>query len=167
MIISIIAAMDEKRGIGIDNKMPWHLPADLKRFKKITMGHHLIMGRKTYQSIENPLPGRTMIILSRNPDFKAEGCLLSGSFSEALEKARNAGEKEIFVVGGGEVYREALSSVDRLYLSLVHTSQPADTHFPQFEESDWSLICEQEFPVDEDNPLAHTFKQFVRNKTDT
>ena len=162
MIISIIAAMDEKWGIGIDNKMPWHLPADLKRFKKITMGHHLIMGRKTYQSIGNPLPGRTMIILSRNPDYQAEGCLLSSSLAEALERARDAGEKEIFVVGGGEVYREALPLVDRLYLSYVHTSQPADTHFPRFEESDWSLICEQVFPVDDDNPLAHTFKQFVR-----
>lgn len=162
MIISIIAAMDERQGIGIDNKMPWHLPADLKRFKKITMGHHLIMGRKTYQSIGNPLPGRTMIILSRNPDFTAEGCLVSRSLTEALERARDAGEKEIFIVGGGEVYREALSSVDRLYLSFVHTSQPADTHFPQFEESDWSLICEGEFPVDESNPLAHTFKQYVR-----
>lgn len=162
MIISIIAAMDERQGIGIDNKMPWHLPADLKRFKKITMGHHLIMGRKTYQSIGNPLPGRTMIILSRNPDFTAEGCLVSRSLTEALERARDAGENEIFIVGGGEVYREALSSVDRLYLSFVHTSQPADTHFPQFEESDWSLICEGEFPVDESNPLAHTFKQYVR-----
>ncbi len=162
MIISIIAAMDERQGIGIDNKMPWHLPADLKRFKKITMGHHLIMGRKTYQSIGNPLLGRTMIILSRNPDFTAEGCLVSRSLTEALERARDAGENEIFIVGGGEVYREALSLVDRLYLSFVHTSQPADTHFPQFEESDWSLICEGEFPVDESNPLAHTFKQYVR-----
>ena len=161
MIISIIAAMDENKGIGIDNKMPWHLPADLKRFKKITMGHHLIMGRKTYQSIAKPLPGRKMIILSRNPDFIARECLLSGSISEALEIAREAGEKEVFVVGGGEVYREALPVVKRLYLSYVHTSQPADTFFPQIEESDWSMICEQEFPADEENTFAHTFRHLV------
>ncbi len=162
MIISIIAAMDENRGIGIDNKMPWHLPSDLKRFKRITMGHHLIMGRKTYQSIGKPLPGRTIIILSRNPDFQAPGCLLSGSFDAALELASAAGEEEVFVVGGGNIYQQALSLVSRHYLTYVHTVQPADTFFPPLEGSQWSLICEQAFHPDDENPFAHTFKYSVR-----
>ena len=162
MIISIIAAHDRERGIGIDNKMPWHIPIDLKRFKRITMGHHLILGRKTFQSIGGPLPGRQMIILSRNPDFEAEGCLISRSFDDALQLADAAGEAEVFVIGGGEVYKNALPIVDRLYLSFVDTVAEADTHFPRLNPDDWSVICEQEFPVDEINPLPHTFKYMVR-----
>jgi len=162
MIISIIAAMDEERGIGIDNKMPWHLPIDLKRFKKITMGHHLVMGRKTFESIGKPLPGREMIILSRNPDFNPEGCFRCGSFSEAIDRARIAGEKELFIVGGGEVYRESIPIVERMYLTFVHTSQQADTHFPDFDEIDWSLICEGGFKADQENPHPHTFKYLLK-----
>ena len=162
MIISIIAALDRNRGIGIENKMPWHLPFDLKRFKKITMGHHLILGRKTYQSIGHPLPGRQMIILSRNPEFEVEGCIVSGSIDEALQLADAAGEAEVFVVGGGEVYKNALSIADRLYLSFVDTVADADTHFPTLNQADWSVICEQDFPKDERNPLSHMFKYMVR-----
>jgi dihydrofolate reductase len=162
MIISIIAAMDKVRGIGIDNKMPWHLSTDLKRFKKITMGHHLILGRKTYQSIGAPLPGRQMIILSRNPEFKAEGCLVCRSFDEALQVSDDAGEKEVFVVGGGEIYQAALPRVERMYLSLVDTIAESDTQFPPFDQASWTVICEQDFPQDEENPLAHTFRYLVR-----
>lgn len=163
MIISIIAAMDKDRGIGIDNKMPWHLPTDLKRFKRITMGHHLILGRKTFQSIGDPLPGREMIVLSRNPEYKAEGCLVCRSLDEAFQLADAAGEQEVFVVGGGEIYQEALPLADRMYLSLVDTRAEADTHFPQFERESWEVICEQDFPEDEKNSLAHTFRYIVRN----
>jgi dihydrofolate reductase len=162
MIISIIAAMDQNRGIGIDNKMPWHLPADLKRFKRITMGHHLILGRKTYQSIGKKLPGRKMIVLSRNPDFLPEYAEKCASLEEALKLAQSADEKEIFIIGGGQVYQEALPLAQRLYLSFVQTKAEADTYFPQLELSNWSLICEQEVSADEDNPLGHTFKQLVR-----
>ena len=162
MIISIIAAMDQKRGIGIDNRMPWHLPVDLKRFRKITMGHHLILGRVTFQSIGQALPGRQMIVLSRNPDFQAEGCLVSQSFDEALQLADGAGEKEVFVIGGGEIYLESLPLADRCYLSLVDTEAEADTYFPPLEESAWSVICEQFFPPDPENTLGHTFKYLVR-----
>jgi len=162
MIISIIAAMDKNQGIGVDNKVPWHLPADLKRFKRITMGNHLILGRKTYQSIGGTLPGRQMIILSRNPEFSAESCLVCRSFDEALQLAEAAGEKEVFVVGGGEIYQEALSLVDRMYLSLVNVTAEADTHFPQFDRAAWSVICEQDFPADDKNSLAHTFSYIVR-----
>ena len=162
MIISIIAAMDQDRGIGIDNKMPWHLPIDLMRFKRITMGHHLILGRKTFQSIGGPLPGRQMIVLSRNPEFKAAGCLVSRSFDEALQLAEAAGEKEVFVVGGGEIYLEALPLIDRMYLTLVDTKAESDTHFPQFDQENWEVICEQDFAEDSKNPLTHTFRYLVR-----
>jgi len=164
MIISIIAALDKNRGIGKENIIPWHLPADLKRFKSITIGHHLILGRKTYQSIGKQLPGRQMIILSKDPDFQAEGCLVCSSLDEALQLAEGMGEKEVFLIGGGEIYREALPLGDRLYLSFVDTRAEVDTHFPDFDESEWSVICEQEFPVDEENSLAHTFMILVRKK---
>jgi dihydrofolate reductase len=162
MIVSIIAAMDQNQGIGIDNKMPWHLPADLKRFKRVTMGHHLILGRKTYQSIGKKLPGRKMIVLSRNADFLPEHAEKCTSLEEALELAQNAGEKEVFIIGGGQVYQESLPQAERLYLSFVQTKAEADTYFPQLELSNWSLICKQEFLTDEENPYGHTFKQFVR-----
>ncbi|MFN2281917.1 MAG: dihydrofolate reductase, partial [Anaerolineales bacterium] len=100
MIVSLIAALDENDGIGFQNSIPWHLPSDLARFKKLTMGHHLILGRKTYLSIGKPLPGRVMIVLSRNPDFKPDGILRVNSLSEALDLAIGRGEKEVFVVGG-------------------------------------------------------------------
>jgi dihydrofolate reductase len=166
MIISIIAALDKEFGIGIDNKMPWHLPLDLKRFRKITMGHHLILGRKTFQSIGGPLPGRQMIILTRNPDFKAEDCLTSNSLAEAYQLAAEAGEKEVFVIGGGEVYQQALPDVERLYLTQVDTVVKADTNFPVINETDWSVICEQSYSADKNNPLAHTFRYMVRESED-
>jgi dihydrofolate reductase len=162
MIISIIAALDQNRGIGIGNQIPWHLPADLKRFKRITLGHHLIMGSKTYLSIGKPLPGRQMIALSRNPEFQAGGCFKVGSLEDALEYARSAGEKEVFIAGGGEVFRDALTLADRLYLTYVETSAEADTYFPRFDEANWTVICQQVFPADDHNPLTHTFKILVR-----
>jgi dihydrofolate reductase len=162
MIISIITAMDQERGIGIENQMPWHLPLDLKRFKKITLGHYLILGRKTFQSIGKPLPGRQMIILSRNPAFTAKGCEVSGSFSEALQIAEAAGEQEVFVVGGGEIYQEALTLVDRLYLTTVDTVAEADTYFPPLDLKAWSEICQHHFPADDQNPISHTFRYLVR-----
>jgi len=164
MIISIIVAVDENRGIGIENQIPWHLPADLARFKKLTMGHHLLVGRKTYESIGSVLPGRQMIILTRNPDYKAQDCITAETLDEALKLAEKRGEKEVFIIGGAEIYREALPLADHLYLTVVHTSAEADAYFPQFEESAWSHVCVQDFPSDEKNSLATTFKHLVKKK---
>lgn len=164
MIISIIVAVDENGGIGFENQIPWHLPADLARFKKLTMGHHLLLGRKTYESIGSALPGRQMIILTRNPEFKAPDCLTAETIDDALKNAEKAGEKEVFIIGGAEIYREALPLADHLYLTLVHTSVEADTYFPEFEELDWSQVCSQDLPADEKNPLATTFKHLVKKK---
>lgn len=165
MILSIIAAVDQKGGIGLKNQIPWHLPGDLIRFKKITLGHHLILGRKTYQSIGNPLPGRTMIVLSSNPDFSLQGSLTASSLLEALELARSREEKEVFVIGGGEIYRQALPLADRMYLTRVHASQQADTWFPDWNQEDWEMICSQEVPADKDNPYRSTFQYLVRKKS--
>ncbi len=162
MIISIIAALDEQGGIGFENQIPWHLPADLARFKKLTMGHHLILGRKTYESIGSALPGRQMIVLTRNPDFKAPDCITAPTLDGALTLAENAGENEIFIIGGAEIYRETLPLANQLYLTVVHASAEADTYFPEFEESDWSLISLEEIPADEKNLLATTFKHLAR-----
>jgi len=162
MIISIIVALDENRGIGLKNQIPWHLPADLARFKKLTMGHHLVVGRKTYESIGFPLPGRQMIILTRNPEFEAQDCFTVKSLDAALELAEKRGEKEVFIIGGAEIYREALPLSDHLYLTAVHTSAEADTHFPAIEKDRWAEVCSQYSPADERNSLATTFTHLVR-----
>lgn len=162
MIISIIVAVDENMGIGFENQIPWHLPADLARFKKLTMGHHLVVGRKTYESIGSALPGRMMIVLTRNQEFNAPDCKTAETLDDALKLAEKRGEKEVFIIGGAEIYREALPLADRLYLTLVYTSAKADAYFPQFEESDWFHICVQDIPSDEKNSLSTTFKHLVR-----
>ncbi len=162
MIISILAALDENSGIGYQNDIPWHLPSDLARFKKLTMGHHLILGRKTYQSIGKPLSGREMIVLSRNPDFRPPGCLRASSLPDAIDLARNRGEKEVFVVGGREIFSEALSSADRFYLTRVHTTAQADTYFPDWNSDEWVSICSQEIPADNRNSFRTTFNCLIR-----
>jgi dihydrofolate reductase len=162
MILSIIAALDEQGGIGFQNQMPWHLPADLRRFKELTMGHHLILGRKTYQSIGSPLPGRKMIVLSRNPEYGLVGSQVVSSLEDALEAARDAGESEVFVIGGGEIYQMALPLADRMYITRVHTSSQTDVFFPAFDPDNWLKICQQTFPEDQDNPFRYTFSILVR-----
>jgi dihydrofolate reductase len=158
VIISLIVAMDEGRGIGIDGHLAWHLSADLKRFKSITMGHHLIMGRKTYDSIGRPLPGRTMIVVSRNPEFQAEGCLMAHSLEEALDLARQGGESEVFIIGGGEIFAQALGLAERMYLTQVHATTEADVFFPEFDGDDWIEIKSEEHEADARNDHPTTFK---------
>ncbi len=162
MIISLIAAMDEKWGIGVDGHLPWHLPADLKRFKSLTMGHHLIMGRKTYESIGRPLPGRTTIIVTRNPIYQPEGCLVAHSLETALEFARLDQEDEVFIIGGGEIFNQAIDIADRIYLTRVHTSLPADVHFPDISIEDWSISVSEHHPTDDTNQYPITFEILER-----
>ena len=163
MILSIIAALDEQGGIGFNNQIPWHLPDDLKRFKMLTMGHHLILGRKTYHSIGKPLPGRKMIVLSRNPDLKLDDCQVASSLKDALQIARDQGDSEVFVIGGGEIYQMALPMADKMYLTHVHITSQADTYFPEFDPDNWLKICEQTFPEDQGNPFGYTFTYLIRN----
>lgn len=162
MIISILAALDDNSGIGFQNDIPWHLPSDLARFKKLTMGHHLILGRKTYQSIGKPLPGREMIVLSRTPDYSPPGCLRASSLPDALSLARSKGEKEVFVVGGREIFNEALPKADRFYLTRVHTTAQTDTYFPEWNSDEWVSICSQQVAADSRNPFRTTFNCLIR-----
>lgn len=162
MIISLIVAMDEERGIGLEGDLPWRLSQDLKHFKRVTMGHHLLMGRKTFLSIGGPLPGRTMIVLSRNPDFQAKGCLVVHSLDRALEVAGSRGETEIFVIGGESVFRQALPLADRLYMTRVHTRVEADTYFPAFDPTSWELVSETHYEEDRKNEYPFTIKTYHR-----
>lgn len=165
MIISLIVAMDEKRGIGIDGGLPWHLPADLKQFKSLTMGHHIIMGRKTYESIGRPLPGRIMVVITRNPTYQAEGCLIAHSLEQAIEKAQESEEHEAFVIGGGEIFTEAIELADRIYLTLVHANFPVNIYFPEYSPEEWEEVESEFNPADEKNQYPFTFKILSRNNT--
>ena len=168
MIISLIVAMDENRGIGIANGLPWRLPADLKRFKALTLGHYIVMGRKTYQSIGRNLPGRISIVITRQPDYKPENCqpgqcIVTHSIESALEYAREQRESEVFILGGGEIFAQTLHLAERIYLTQVHTVAPADTFFPKIVPGDWIEQESQYHLPDERNPLAFTWKVLVKN----
>ena len=157
MIISLIVAMDEKRGIGKAGKLPWRLSSDLKRFRELTMGHHLIVGRKTFESIGKPLPGRQMIVVTRDARFKPEGCLVTGSIHDALNLARDRGEPEVFVIGGAEIYEQTLDLAHRLYLTQVHAAVDADVFFPEIRPEEWTENQRLDQPADEKNQYAFTF----------
>jgi dihydrofolate reductase len=162
VIISIIAAMDRKRGIGVDNKLPWRLSADLKRFRELTMGHHIIVGRKTFESIGRPLPGRRMIVVTRDVNYKAEGCDIAHSVEDAINLARERGESEVFICGGSEIYARSIEIVDRMYLTLVEAEVVADTFFPEFDDREWSERESFYQPADERNQYPFIFKTLVQ-----
>lgn len=154
---SIIVAMDQNNGIGYQNRLPWRLPADMRIVKQTTMGHHLIMGRKTYESIGKPLPGRTSIVVTRNPSYQAEGCLITHSVSAALALAEAQGEDEAFIFGGSEIYREALQFTDRIYLTHIQAEFEVDTFFPDFDRSLWTETRSELHPADKENQYPFRF----------
>jgi dihydrofolate reductase len=162
MVISLIVAMDEERGIGRGGVIPWHLRADLKRFKKLTMGHHLVMGRKTYQAIDRPLPGRTMIVITRNKLYNPEGCLVVHSLEDSLDLAGVRGETEIFIAGGGEIFIQALPFAYRIYLTKVHTNAACDAFFPEFSLDDWVEKERLSLSADEENDFPSTYLMLER-----
>nr|AIA17402.1 Dihydrofolate reductase [uncultured bacterium] len=160
MNLSIIVALSENNVVGINNQLPWRLSADLKRLKTLTMGHHLIMGRKTYESIGRPLPGRTNLIITRNRNYKAEGCVVVSSLKEALEKAKD--DAEPFIFGGGEIFREGLPMVNKIYMTRIHENIQGDTRFPELNASEWKEISRQDFSADEKNDHDYSFIDLVR-----
>jgi dihydrofolate reductase len=162
MIVSLIVAMDRKRGIGRDNALPWRLSADLKRFRELTMGHHIVLGRKTYESIGKPLPGRTMIIVTRNVAFSAEGSFVVHSLDQALALAEARGETEVFICGGAEIYAQALPHADRLYLTEVDAEVAADAYFPAFNADEWREGSSETWLADEKNQYSSTFRVLQR-----
>jgi len=157
VIISLVVAMDEAGGIGKMGKLPWHLSADLKRFKNLTWGHHLIMGRKTYESIGRVLPGRTNVVITRSVTFQAEGCLVAGSLAAALKMAEERGEQEAFVIGGGQIFAQALPTAQRLHLTRVHARLDCDVFFPPLDEMEWVELERSQHPADDKNEYPATY----------
>jgi dihydrofolate reductase len=139
--LSVIAAMARNRVIGIRNTLPWRLPEDLKHFKALTLGHHIVMGRKTYESIGKPLPGRTTVIVTRDPGYQVEGCVTATSIEAAITACGD--DTEIFFVGGAELYAQVLPRADRLYLTEIQADYEGDAWFPEFEQSAWKEIDRQ------------------------
>jgi dihydrofolate reductase len=165
MIVSAIVAVSQNGVIGKDNDLPWHLPTDMKYFKRTTLGHHVIMGRKNFLAMGRPLPGRTNVVITRNPTFTANGCLVVHSVEEALQRAERNGEKEVFVIGGGEIYAASMALWDRLYLTRVEAEIEGDVFFPEWEESDWHKVHEEAFPADEQNEYPFTILRYERRRT--
>ncbi|HYC45759.1 MAG TPA: dihydrofolate reductase [Burkholderiales bacterium] len=158
--ISLLVAMAKNRAIGKDNRIPWHLPNELKLFKNLTMGHHIVMGRKTYESIGRLLPGRTTVIVTHQRGYQVPGAIVAHSVKEALEACR--GDDEIFVIGGAEIFRETLPIADRIYLTIVDAEPAGDTFMPEFETSDWREVASQQFTPDEKH--AHAFRFTVLDR---
>ncbi|PKV76371.1 dihydrofolate reductase [Pontibacter ramchanderi] len=161
-MIAIVVAIAENNVIGKDNQLIWHLPADLRHFKQKTMGHPMIMGRKTFESIGKPLPGRTTIIVTRQEDYKAEGCIVVNSVEEAIAKGKELDSEQVSIVGGAEIYKQALPMVDMLYLTEVHHAFNGDTFFPELKEEEWQELSAESHEPDEKNKYPYTFKELRR-----
>ena len=155
MKLSLIAAMADNRVIGHENRLPWHLPADLQHFKAITLGKPVLMGRKTWESIGRPLPGRTNIVITRDTGYVAEGCVVAHSLEEAVRAAGEAAE--VMVIGGAQLYRQALPLADTLYLTLVHAEIRGDTRFPAWQPGEWRETARIDHEADDRNPHAYSF----------
>lgn len=156
-MIHLIGCMAKNRVIGKDNKMPWHLPAELAYFKKVTTGHAVLMGRKTYESIGRPLPNRENIILTRDETYKAEGCTVINNINQVLGRT-----DEIFVIGGAELYNQFIDRADRLYVTLIDEEFEGDTFFPKIDEDIWHVASKTEGVRDEKNPYDFSFLIYER-----
>ena len=166
MTVSLIVAVSSNGVIGRDGGLPWHLPADLKHFKRTTMGHHLIIGRRTWEEVGKPLPGRTMVVVTRSRRFVPEGAQVARSVEQALEIA--AEDAEPFIGGGSQIYRIALASdlVDRIYLTRIHAEVEGDTFFPDFDPDEWELASEEHHQADERNEFDYGFLVYERRNRD-
>ena len=162
MTVSLIVAVSSNGVIGRDGGLPWHLPADLKHFKRTTMGHHLIIGRRTWEEVGKPLPGRTMVVVTRSQRFAPEGAKVVRSVEQALEIA--AEDDEPFIGGGSQIYRIALARdlVHRIYLTRIHAEVEGDTFFPEFDLDDWELVSEEHHEADEKNEFGYSFLVYER-----
>lgn len=162
MIVSCIVAIANNRVIGKDNDIPWYLPADLQYFKKITLGHTVIMGRNCYLSIGRPLPKRTNIIITRDPFFISSSCLVARSIAEALKLAYDQGETEAFIIGGGQIYEQTKDIWTKLYLTEVDLKVDGDVFFPALNMHDWKLLYEEKHIKDIKNEYDYTFKTYKK-----
>ena len=162
MKLSLIVAVAENGVIGNNNQLIWHLPNDLKQFKRLTTGHCIIMGRKTFDSIGKPLPNRTSIIISRNTDFKIEGCITVNLLENAISEAKKIEIEEAFVIGGAEIYRLALPIVDKIYLTEVHHAYEGDTFFPGIDKNIWKEMHREDFEIDEKHQVKYSFVEMEK-----
>jgi len=159
MIISLIAAMDKNRLIGVKNGLPWHLPADFKHFKEVTMGKPVVMGRKTYESIGKPLPGRKNIVISRS-GFEADEVIVVDSIEAAIAEVYDA--EEVMIIGGASFYDQMISNAHRMYLTYVNTECEGDVWFPEFDQNDWDVVSEESFAADEKNNFDFKIVEYRR-----
>lgn len=160
-MITVIAAVAENNALGKENQLLWHLPDDFKRFKAITSGHYIIMGRKTFESFPKPLPNRTHVIISRQPNYQPEGCIVVNSLEKAIEACPKT--EEVFIIGGGEIYRQSIEVANKLDLTKVHASFEGDTYFPEINLTQWKLVFEEFHPKDERHDYAFTFQTYLKN----
>ena len=159
-MITLIAAAAENNALGKDNQLLWHLPDDFKRFKQITSGHYILMGRKTFESFPKPLPNRTHVIITRQKDYLAEGCIVVHSLEEAISISPK--DEEVFVIGGAEIYTQSISIADKIELTRVHTSLEADAYFPTFDVNQWKLVFEEHHYKDEKHDYDYTFETYLK-----
>jgi dihydrofolate reductase len=161
-MITIIAAAAENNALGKDNLLVWHLPDDFKRFKQITSGHYIIMGRKTFESFPKPLPNRTHVIVSRQKNYHPQGCIVVNSIEEALMECPKG--EDIFIIGGGEIYKQSISLADKIELTRVHGIVDADTYFPEINPEEWQLLSEEFHEKDDKHNFDFTFQTFIKNR---
>ncbi len=155
MSLSIIVAMAHNRTIGVNNTLPWRCPEDLKHFKALTMGHHMIMGRKTFDSIGKPLPGRTTVVVTRDKSLKIEGCVIAHSLQDAIAACKD--DNEVFIVGGADIYAQSLQLADTLYITEIQQEVAGDAHFPEFDRSEWKEVSREHRSQQEPQPLEYHF----------
>ena len=161
-MITVIAAIATNNALGKDNDLIWHLPADLKRFKKVTTGHYIVMGRNTFESIGRPLPNRTTIIITRNKNYFKEGCLIANSLEQAIEMSKE--EAQVFIIGGAQIYKETIAKnlAQQLDITLVHKDFEADVYFPEIDAKIWKEIARENFKADEKNKLDYSFISYQK-----
>ena len=160
--LTMIAAAAENNALGKDNDLVWHLPDDFKRFKRLTTGHHIIMGRKTFETFPKPLPNRTHIVITRKKDYQKEGAIVVNSLDEALELAKD--DPQPFIIGGGEIYELALPKAEKIELTRVHGTFEADAFFPEIDENNWELVESSFHPTDENHNYSFTYLTYRRAK---
>ena len=161
-MVSLIVAASENNSIGKNNQLLWHLPNDLKFFKNTTWGMPVIMGRKTFESVNKPLPGRINIVITRQPGWNAEGVIVSTDMNDALKKAAETNCKETFIIGGGEIYQQGFEFADKIYITRVHAVLDGDTFFPSIDENKWQLTSSQDFVADDKHKFAYSFQTWVK-----
>lgn len=165
-MLSHIVAASENNIIGIKNGLPWHLPNDFKYFKNKTWGLPVIMGSNTYESMKKDLPGRLNIVVTRRTDWHPKNVLVANSINEAISRAKESDAKEIFIIGGGKIFKETINLVDRIYLTRVHTTVEGDTSYPEIDKTEWKLISEESHPADEKNNYPYTFEVWEKIEKD-